>query len=218
MLSLKPLDFTYTYENYVCAKDVHFDGVNLSNLKKMWFSTAEKKQYKIKTGDLLVVEGGAGAGNAALVDEPLEHEVFVQNSIHIIRPKNNLTTNKFLAYWIKSLVRRDYMKFVCNVATIPHYTKDKVMSTVMPLPPLKEQQEIVRYLADESLKIENLINKKHSQITVLQELKGSLISDVVTGKIDVRNIPVPAYEHVDDMVADGGEGNDEEPRIPGEED
>lgn len=218
MLSLKPLDFTYTYENYVCAKDAHFDGVNLSNLKKMWFSTAEKKQYKIKTGDLLVVEGGAGAGNAALVDEPLEHEVFVQNSIHIIRPKNNLTTNKFLAYWIKSLVRRDYMKFVCNVATIPHYTKDKVMSTVMPLPPLKEQQEIVRYLADESLKIENLINKKHSQITVLQELKGSLISDVVTGKIDVRNIPVPAYEHVDDMVADGGEGNDEEPRIPGEED
>lgn len=218
MLSLKPLDFTYTYENYVCAKDVHFDGVNLSNLKKMWFSTAEKKQYKIKTGDLLVVEGGAGAGNAALVDEPLEHEVFVQNSIHIIRPKNNLTTNKFLAYWIKSLVRRDYMKFVCNVATIPHYTKDKVMSTVMPLPPLKEQQEIVRYLADESLKIENLINKKHSQITVFQELKGSLISDVVTGKIDVRNIPVPAYEHVDDMVADGGEGNDEEPRIPGEED
>lgn len=218
MLSLKPLDFTYTYENYVCAKDVHFDGVNLSNLKKMWFSTAEKKQYKIKTGDLLVVEGGAGAGNAALVDEPLEHEVFVQNSIHIIRPKNNLTTNKFLAYWIKSLVRRDYMKFVCNVATIPHYTKDKVMSTVMPLPPLKEQQEIVRYLADESLKIENLINKKHSQITVFQELKGSLISDVVTGKIDVRNIPVPAYEHVDDMVADGGEGNDEETGIPGEED
>ncbi|WP_080741899.1 restriction endonuclease subunit S [Megasphaera elsdenii] len=218
MLSLKPLDFTYTYENYVCAKDVHFDGVNLSNLKKMWFSTAEKKQYKIKTGDLLVVEGGAGAGNAALIDEPLEHEVFVQNSIHIIRPKNNLTTNKFLAYWIKSLVRRDYMKFVCNVATIPHYTKDKVMSTVMPLPPLKEQQEIVRYLADESLKIENLINKKHSQITVLQELKGSLISDVVTGKIDVRNIPVPAYEHVDDLTADGGEGNDEEPRIPGEED
>lgn len=110
------------------------------------------------------------------------------------------------------------MKFVCNVATIPHYTKDKVMSTVMPLPPLKEQQEIVRYLANESLKIENLINKKYSQITVLQELKGSLISDVVTGKTDVRNIPVPAYEHVEDMGDDAGEGNEEEAGIPGEED
>ena len=53
---------------------------------------------------------------------------------------------------------------------------------------------------------------------MLEELRSTLISDVVTGKIDVRNIPVPAYEHVDDMVADGGEGNDEEPRIPGEED
>ena len=46
----------------------------------------------------------------------------------------------------------------------------------------------------------------------------TLISDVVTGKIDVRNIPVPAYEHVDDLTADDGEGNDEETGIPGEED
>ena len=56
------------------------------------------------------------------------------------------------------------------------------------------------------------------EAALLDELQNQLISDVVTGKIDVRNIPVPAYEHVDDMVADGGEGNDEEPRIPGEED
>lgn len=61
----------------------------------------------------------------------------------------------------------------------------------------------------------SLLKKKIKQ---LQELKSTLISDVVTGKIDVRNIPVPAYEHVDDLTADDGEGNDEETGIPGEED
>ena len=34
----------------------------------MWFSPAEKVSYCIQNGDLLVVEGGAGAGGAAIVD------------------------------------------------------------------------------------------------------------------------------------------------------
>lgn len=56
------------------------------------------------------------------------------------------------------------------------------------------------------------------EAVLLDELQNRIISDVVTGKIDVRNIPVPAYEHVDNLTADDGEGNDEETGIPGEED
>ncbi len=56
------------------------------------------------------------------------------------------------------------------------------------------------------------------EAALLDELQNRIISDVVTGKIDVRNIPVPAYEHVDNLTADDGEGNDEETGIPGEED
>lgn len=216
MLATKPAYSSDTYEEYVCAKDVHFDGVDLSDLKQMWFSTSEKQQYKIEANDLLIVEGGAGAGNAALVEEPLDRDIYVQNSIHIVRPKSNRATTKFLAYWMRSMVKRNYMTFVCSVATIPHYTKDKVMSTVMPLPPENEQKEIVRYLDNECEKINNLITKKHSQIETLQELKNSLISDIVTGKIDVRNITVPEYEHVDDIVDDDSENN-EETETDGEE-
>lgn len=159
MLATKPAYSSDTYEEYVCAKDVHFDGVDLSDLKQMWFSTSEKQQYKIEANDLLIVEGGAGAGNAALVEEPLDRDIYVQNSIHIVRPKSNRATTKFLAYWMRSMVKRNYMTFVCSVATIPHYTKDKVMSTVMPLPPENEQKEIVRYLDNECEKINNLITK-----------------------------------------------------------
>lgn len=216
MLATKPAYSSDTYEEYVCAKDVHFDGVDLSDLKQMWFSTSEKQQYKIEANDLLIVEGGAGAGNAALVEEPLDRDIYVQNSIHIVRPKSNRATTKFLAYWMRSMVKRNYMTFVCSVATIPHYTKDKVMSTVMPLPPENEQKEIVRYLDNECEKINNLITKKHSQIATLQELKNSLISDVVTGKIDVRNIAVPEYEHVDD-IGDADSGDNEETETNGEE-
>ena len=86
------------------------------------------------------------------------------------------------------------------------------------VPPLKEQKEIAEFLDAMHERFLRLITTNEEEISMLEELRSTLISDVVTGKIDVRNIPVPAYEHVDDMVADGGEGNDEEPRIPGEED
>ena len=53
---------------YICAKDVHFEGVDLSDLKEMWYAPEEIRQYQVRDGDLLIVEGGAGAGNSAIVN------------------------------------------------------------------------------------------------------------------------------------------------------
>lgn len=198
MLSPAPINSQDSYEEYVCAKDVHFDGVDLSSLKKMWFSQTEKKQYEIRKGDLLIVEGGAGAGNAAIVCDLCGKSIYIQNSIHVVRSKSNQVMNKFLCYWISSLVKRGYMKNICSVATIPHYTKDKVLSTIMPLPPIKEQRDIVDYLDMKCEAIDNIIAKKYKQIQLLQELKTRLTSDVVTGKIDVRDVEIPEYKFAEE--------------------
>ncbi len=48
-----------------------------------------------------------------------------------------------------------------------------------------------------------------SKEKLLSELKNRIISDVVTGKIDVRNVEIPEYEHIDDMVDDGEENEEE---------
>ncbi len=212
MLSPAPINSQDSYEEYVCAKDVHFDGVDLSSLKKMWFSQTEKKQYEIRKGDLLIVEGGAGAGNAAIVYDLCGKSIYIQNSIHIVRSKSNQVMNKFLCYWISSLVKCGYMKNICSVATIPHYTKDKVLSTIMPLPPIKEQRDIVDYLDMKCEAIDNIIAKKYKQIQLLQELKTRLTSDVVTGKIDVCGIEIPEYEFSDEEldIEDSGKEDVEE--------
>lgn len=211
MLSPKKESPSDSLEEYVCAKDVHFDGVSLIDLKKMWFSPFERKQYCICDGDLLVVEGGAGAGNASIVHKNIEKDIYVQNSVHVIRAKDEMAINGYLAFWLFSLVKRGYMESVCSVATIPHYTKDKVLSTIMPLPPLSEQRTIVEYLEKFCRQIDIEIMGIESSTKELKELKSRLISDVVTGKIDVRNMEVPAYEHIDDVAGDGdGEENVEE--------
>lgn len=86
------------------------------------------------------------------------------------------------------------------------------------LPALDEQQAIVEYIHAEKERIDRLIATKHEQLSALTEFKSTVISDTVTGKIDVRNVTVPEYEHVDDIVDDDCENGEEtdETEIDGE--
>ena len=55
----------------------------------------------------------------------------------------------------------------------------------IPVPPIKEQNEIVFYINIISNKIETAISLKEQEISKLQEYKSSLINSVVTGKVKV---------------------------------
>ena len=149
----------------------------------MWFSPTEKTLYKVFNGDLLVVEGGAGAGGAAIASGVTE-DIFIQNSIMIVRPMAH-NSGTYLKYLLESLVGRGYVDFACNKATIPHFTKDKLGQVPFSLPSTVEQQEIAAYLDEKCAAIDSLIASKEALITELEAYKKSLIYEYVTGKKEV---------------------------------
>jgi type I restriction enzyme S subunit len=71
---------------------------------------------------------------------------------------------------------------------------------VVPFPAFVEQEEIADYLDERCKKIDLSIANKKLQIEKFHELKSRLISDVVTGKMDVRGIEIPDYEFVAESV------------------
>ena len=172
----------YTLEPYYCAADIHFGSVDAAK-KEMWFSPEEKDTYRVMPGDLLVVEGGAGAGGCAIVKASVT-ATYIQNSIMIVRGKSTCSV-AYLGYWIESLVKRAYIDVVCNKATIPHFTKDKLSSVPIPLPSAEEQQEIAVYLDTKCAEIDRIIEKKEQLIEELGSYKKSLIYEYVTGKKEV---------------------------------
>ena len=179
MLCPKQLNDDYTLEKYYCAANVHFNGIE-GELKKMWFSSLDKETYLTKKGDLLVVEGGAGAGGCAIVNDD-ESPVYIQNSIMIVRPKL-INDVRYLRYQIEQFVKRGYIDVVCNKATIPHFTKDKVSNMQIPLPSFEVQQQIANYLDDKTSQIDSLISLKQQKIDELKSYKKSIIYEYVTGK------------------------------------
>ena len=184
MLCPKPLDDNYTLEPYFCAANVHFSGVDSENLKEMWFNSDEKERYKVAPGDLLVVEGGAGAGGCAVI-ETVDFPVYVQNSIMIVRPKSKNNV-KYLKYFIEALVGRGYVDFACNKATIPHFTKEKLSAVPFPIFDGETQGRIVDFLDSKCGRIDDLIFQKQSLIDDLESYKKSVIYEVVTGKRRVQ--------------------------------
>ena len=66
----------------------------------------------------------------------------------------------------------------------------------------EEQNKIASYLDDKCYKIENLKAKIQNEIELLYEYRTRLISDLVTGKVDVRDIEIPEYEADSDETID----------------
>lgn len=61
----------------------------------------------------------------------------------------------------------------------------------IPVPPIEEQKKIVDKIRKYEDKIDFAIQKVNEQIALLQEYRTRLISDVVTGQIDVRDEVIP---------------------------
>lgn len=75
--------------------------------------------------------------------------------------------------------------------------------------PMDEQKEIAAYLDREIPKYDALIENLEKQIAQISEYRTRLISDVVTGQIDVRDIEVPEYELVQDLAEEQEEESEE---------
>lgn len=86
------------------------------------------------------------------------------------------------------------------------------MTILFPVPPLEDQQKIIASISERTAQIQDLVSVIQREIFELQEFKFRLVSDVVRGKIDVRNIPIPDYEYVDEEpdVVDSDEDAEEQ--------
>ena len=76
-------------------------------------------------------------------------------------------------------------------AAQPGISVQKIQNLKTCFPPLAEQIEISGYLNKITNKIETKIKNNEDSISLLQEYCTRIISDVVTGKVDVQGIKVP---------------------------
>lgn len=180
MLESVPQSNDATLENYMCASNVKWGGIDTTTNRQMWFSPIEKEEYLLKEGDLLVMEGGATAGTSTIYHGEFT-PCYMQNSVNRCRSKDG-SLPSFLYYWLFLVNHRGHIDSVCNCATFKHLTKEKLGRIPFVYVPKEEQESIVSYLDRKCSLIDGIILEKEDLIRELENYKRSLIFEVVTGK------------------------------------
>lgn len=91
----------------------------------------------------------------------------------------------FGAYYLLSIA--DIIKSKANFATLPILNQEQTKQLLLEVPPLDEQQAIADFLDAKTAKIDELISELTKQIDELTEYKQAVITEAVTGKVDVRD-------------------------------
>ncbi len=191
---------------YLRNINVQWDRIDSADLPMMDIAPHEYERYSVKPGDLLVCEGGE-VGRAAFWTGELPLCGF-QKALHRLRPISNETDySRFLFYVMYAVAKRGVFVADGSENTIAHLTGEKLRRHRFAFPPKHEQQEIVRHL-DSSLEgIRNAVEHAQSQIRLIHEYRVRLISDVVTGKLDVRGVELPTTD--EDVITEEFESLDE---------
>lgn len=159
-------------------------------------SLQENGYQHVCKGDLVIHVMDAFAGAIGISDSdgkgtpvyhcctPLRNDVYVPYYMHFLRMMAHVG-------YIQSLYRG-----IRERST--NFTFDVFSAQMLAMPSFEEQQEIVAYIEQQTAQINLLKGKIAKQISFLEEYRTRLISDVVTGQIDVRDIEIPDYTFEED--------------------
>ena len=106
-------------------------------------------------------------------------EASANQQINAIIP-NHRGDYRFLTYCLKS--QKEEIFLTANTVTLPIINQERTGSLLIPVPPLSEQHQIVDHIEKQTVCLDKSIAKAELRIGLLQELKQSIITEVVTGK------------------------------------
>ena len=145
----------------------------------------ELRAFEVFSGDLLVTTRGT-IGKTAIVPKDAEKGI-----LHPCLIKITLNPDKVLNEYINVVFNNtkivtNQIMLESNATTIDVIYTDTLKNLVLPIPPLEEQKSIIDFVDAKIGEIDGLISSINNQIQKLKEYRQSLISEAVTGKIDVR--------------------------------
>lgn len=103
------------------------------------------------------------------------------------------TDIRFIFFWL--LAFRQPIISLATGGGQPNISQEILRGLRLHYPPLQEQKNIADFLASELIHIDSLISEAESVIVLMQERRASLISEAVTGKINIHIATATVIDH-----------------------
>jgi type I restriction enzyme, S subunit len=176
---------------YLRVANVQDGYLDLSNVSKMKIASRSIPNLLLQKGDLLMNEGGDNdkLGRGCIWNEeisPCTH----QNHVFAVRPHPNINSKWLNAVTFTQYARNYFISNAKQSTNLASISSTSIKNLAIVLPSKIEQQRILRYIETETTRIDQKTTTMEQEIELLTEYRQALISEAVTGKIDVRNITV----------------------------
>ncbi|MDY4767239.1 MAG: restriction endonuclease subunit S [Treponema sp.] len=163
---------------YIRIKDMKNDSVDLSDLKYISDKLAEKlKRYCIYKDELYITIAGT-IGQVGIIPECLDGMNLTENSSKL---KPFIIRNVFLKYFLKSEFIQSQFKNAVYGMALPKLALKRIASVSIPLPPLKEQEEIVNKVETLLAKVTTLENQIQDRKSLSDKLIFGIIKENLEG-------------------------------------
>ena len=148
-----------TSGDYLLITGTDFTDDNKINLKTCVYVDeyryTQDENIQIKKDDLLITKDGT-LGKLALISEELPKPATLNGGIFVLRDKTKKLYPRFLLQYMKS---DEFRKIIHNNrtgSTVPHLTQNMLINFPIPVPPLAEQERIVKILDQKFAQIDAL--------------------------------------------------------------
>jgi len=132
-------------------------------------------------GEIILPNIGASVGDVYIVPQLYKKMSLAPNSIMI----KTRFVDKYYYYCFLCNAGRQSLISISGSTAQPKFNKTEFKTLKLPVPPMKEQKEIVKYLDNKCTEIDKLIENKQKIVGELEQYKKSLIYEYVTGKKEV---------------------------------
>lgn len=162
-------------------EDIRENGHILKDAKQYITKEAVKGDGLFEAGSFILATTATIGEHAMLIVDSLANQQFT--NLKICKSLKNFVSQKFFYYYL--FLIDEYCKSTTRTATFPAVNMEDLKNFFVLIPTLGEQKEIVEFIEKHISRIQNSLSIADKQISFLQELKQSIITEAVTGKIKV---------------------------------
>jgi type I restriction enzyme S subunit len=179
---------------FLRSQNIRNDGLQLTNVSYITKEIHEQMQgSRVYSGDVLLNITGASIGRVCATPENLE-EANVNQHVCIIRPEKKNLLPQYLVYYLSTPYIQEQIIMLQNGASREGLPLKVIKSFNILLPSINEQLNILDSITQKIDKINKSIATVEKEILLITEYRTTLTSDVVTGKVDVRDIKIDNIE------------------------
>jgi len=145
----------------------------------------------IALGDLLISRANTRelVGSAAIAKQDYPN-LMLCDKLFRLRFDESACSSFFVACHLGTVAVRGQIELAATGASssMVNIGQSTILELEIALPPMAEQESIVRYINQQAVRFDELAAEAQTAITLLQERRTALISAAVTGQIDVRHL------------------------------